>query len=106
MTPPLNNAYLSSHSSLEKSGVHFGNLGTFCVGSTFQNERFSKTPNTAMYTFTILHRVTPSCYTQLLLPAGQSRAGGARWKNPATPPASRRLLRPGNCTVPKHVRLR
>ena len=30
------------------------NLGTFCVGSTFQNERFSKTPNKAVYTFTIL----------------------------------------------------
>ena len=54
MTPPLNNAYLSSHSSLEKSGVHFGNLGTFCVGDTFQNERFSKTPNTAVYAPTIL----------------------------------------------------
>ena len=56
MTPPLNNAYLSSHSSLEKSGVHFGILGTFCVASTFQNERFSKTPNTAVYIFTATGR--------------------------------------------------
>ena len=54
MTPRLNNAYLSSHSSLEKSGVHFGNLGAFRVGSTFQNGRFSKTPNTTVYTSTIL----------------------------------------------------
>ena len=34
--------------------MHFGKLGAFCVGSTFQNERFSNTPNTAMYTFAIL----------------------------------------------------
>ena len=68
MTPPLNNAYLSSHSSLEKSGVHFGILGTFCVGSIFQNERFSKTPNTAMYTFAILVRSSSGQVTGAPLP--------------------------------------
>ena len=40
--------------AVEKSGVYFGVLGAFCVVSTFQNERFSKTPNTAVYTFAIL----------------------------------------------------